>query len=540
MSSDALQYRQLRTPRQHGGVLIEPGWSDVASLIEQNIGKLTGRHDDIQGRDLGDFREEARREVVAAAYEYTEGYLSLSGPRVAQPSRLLLAGHQPELFHPGVWFKNFALAHLSRQLGGVAGGSLALNLVVDNDLARATSVRAPARRKEGLSVSRIRLDRAGGDVPYEQRDVLDYSLFDSFPERVAETLRPWGVEPLVTRFWPSAQEAARRTRKLGLALAQARHQVEAAWGAETLELPMSVACDTWSFRWFASHLLAHLPRFREHYNQALRDYRHVHGIRSRSHPVADLDLQQDWLEAPFWIWSDEEPWRRPLFVRQAGKEVELTDRRQVVLRWPLVPEGNADRAAEAWGAARRRGLRIRPRALVTTMFARLACGDLFLHGIGGAKYDQLTDEILRRFFGVEPPGYLTISATILLPVSRDDVTPEDVRRLEHCLRELRFHPEKHAPTTPEVLELAARKRDWIARQLPKGSRKERHQVIERTNLALQPLVEPTRQQVIRELADLRERLQNTQVLGSREFSFCLFPESMLQSTFHELLPGWMG
>ena len=39
-------------------------------------------------------------------------------------------------------------------------------------------------------------------------------------------------------------------------------------------------------------------------------------------------------------------------------------------------------------------------------FSRFMLGDLFIHGIGGAKYDELGDEIARRFFGIEPPGFL--------------------------------------------------------------------------------------------------------------------------------------
>ena len=37
--------------------------------------------------------------------------------------------------------------------------------------------------------------------------------------------------------------------------------------------------------------------------------------------------------------------------------------------------------------------------------------DLFIHGIGGAKYDELTDQIICRFFGFEPPGFVALSAT---------------------------------------------------------------------------------------------------------------------------------
>ena len=48
------------------------------------------------------------------------------------------------------------------------------------------------------------------------------------------------------------------------------------------------------------------------------------------------------------------------------------------------------------------------------MFSRFLLGDLFIHGIGGAKYDELGDEISRRFFGIEPPGFLTVSMTLWL------------------------------------------------------------------------------------------------------------------------------
>ena len=65
-----------------------------------------------------------------------------------------------------------------------------------------------------------------------------------------------------------------------------------------------------------------------------------------------------------------------------------------------------------------RGIEIRPRALITTMYARLFLSDLFIHGIGGAKYDELTDAIIRRFFGIEPPAYMTVTGTVRLPIPR--------------------------------------------------------------------------------------------------------------------------
>jgi len=64
------------------------------------------------------------------------------------------------------------------------------------------------------------------------------------------------------------------------------------------------------------------------------------------------------------------------------------------------------------------GLKVRSRALTTTLFARVCLGDLFMHGLGGGKYDELTDDLIRRFFGLEPPGYLVLTGTLRLPLPR--------------------------------------------------------------------------------------------------------------------------
>ena len=75
----------------------------------------------------------------------------------------------------------------------------------------------------------------------------------------------------------------------------------------------------------------------------------------------------------------------------AGQETVLSDRQAVEIRLPLTPDGDAARAVEQLADWGRRGVKIRSRALITTLWARLVLGDLFLHGIGGAKYDQVTD-----------------------------------------------------------------------------------------------------------------------------------------------------
>ena len=108
---------------------------------------------------------------------------------------------------------------------------------------------------------------------------------------------------------------------------------------------------------------------------------------------------------------------------------------------------------------------MRSRALTNTLYARLFLADLFIHGIGGGKYDELTDELIRRFYGFEPPEFLVLSATRLLPLPTAPVRLDDHRRLARNLRDLHWNPQRFVSADDSRLrELAARKDALIAEE----------------------------------------------------------------------------
>src|SRR5206468_3595384 len=155
--------------------------------------------------------------------------------------------------------------------------------------------------------------------------------------------------------------------------ALARRALEGSWGVRNLELPLSTLCESEAFLWFASYLLAQLPRFQEVHNAALLRYRVAHGIRSRNHPVPALGTDGGWREAPFWVWRAEAPRRRALLVRQHARSMELriNGEDEPFLELPLSPDREACCAVEALRTLPARRIRLRTRALTTTMFARL-------------------------------------------------------------------------------------------------------------------------------------------------------------------------
>jgi hypothetical protein len=294
-------------------------------------------------------------------------------------------------------------------------------------------------------------------------------------------------------------------------------------------------------RRFSVHLFSELATCREVYNASLTEYRHVNHLRSHTHPVPRLDADDEWLEAPFFVWTTSSPVRRRLYVRRLPSAVVLSDRDGLRLELDLRDGG--DTAMEQLAEAERRGIKLRPRALITTMYARLVLSDLFIHGIGGAKYDELTDLIIRRFFGLEPPSYLTATATFRLPLARPPVTAENLRASVRRLRDLRYRPESF-PGDERVCgdggicerlgALAAEKRDYLTRHDLRRCRSEVFDGLDRLNRAMHDLLRPVEHQMRAQHAELVMQRKQSQLLGSREFSFVLFRADELPARLREL------
>jgi hypothetical protein len=189
--------------------------------------------------------------------------------------------------------------------------------------------------------------------------------------------------------------------------------------------------------------------------------------------------------------------------------------------------------------------KLRPRALATTMYARIFLSDLFIHGIGGAKYDELGDEITRRYLGIEPPELMVVSATTLLPVDQKLISspsdavisklPETVAATRIEIRRTRFSPETFADRFDLSSDLCQAKKELITNPPAPSEKKQWHDQITSINEALSGELEPYRQLLQDRIPQVRQHEAVTSLLNSREHSFCLFPLDRLTNTFHRLL-----
>jgi hypothetical protein len=189
-----------------------------------------------------------------------------------------------------------------------------------------------------------------------------------------------------------------------------------------------------------------------------------------------------------------------------------------------------DSAPSQWMDLAARGLKIRSRALTNTLYARLFVADLFMHGIGGGRYDELTDEIIRRFYGMAPPGFLVLSATRLMPMPTYPIQPSEVRRLERLARDLECNPQRYVKNeSPLVRDLVAEKQAWIEREPGSAQeRRERFGALRASTRQLRPFLAERLRVTRRELEEGERQLQANAVLRRRDYAFCLYPEESLR------------
>jgi hypothetical protein len=533
--------RRYRAPAE-GGVLAEPPFPEIASQLQANRGILNNDSIRIDGTPLSDFRREAIADVLAAARQY---HRDAGEPIPDFPNGpLMMSGHQPELTHVGVLVKTFALHGLARK-----HGLTPLNLIVDNDTAKTTAARVPVlgpnplsprsrstpppteagrgisilpsftpprfRGGDGGGVSSldpsgihllsVPYDRFEGEVPFETRAIVDPVLFESFPDRVMPIARSWGFQPILPEFWDEMRRQRKRTPILGEIVAGTRRFWERRWGCQNLEIPLGRMCATNAFQRFARHIISDLPRFHAVYNECVAEYRQRFHIRSRNHPVPDLHRDGNALEAPFWSVRKGNARRSRLMVRPG--------------EMPLGPQ-------------------LRSRALTTTMFLRVCLSDGFIHGIGGAKYDEVTDAILARWLGIEAPGFVVITATLRLPLPRFPTTSADLHTAERRLRDLEWNPQRYLEDVRDsnVSRLIEEKERLIkAETAGKTERKAWFRKLSDLTGQLRPFVADRLAAATKDLERYRIEASANELLMRRDFAWCMFPEEVVSGFCRQLL-----
>jgi hypothetical protein len=497
---------KIVVPRRQGEVLMEPSLCEMEAAAAHGAGG-------------SESRRRGREHLLAAAAQWRRiiGADPPSGGAFDGP--FILSGHQVEFYHPGVWAKVIIADELAKRTGGMAFDLLVDHDTVDHlgfDVPRESAGGEWAKRMiEFAPASSLPADalRAPGREQFEQWE----AALASFPSTHTDTMA----------FWLGALAPGRETGDGGPAtgysawLSRARRRYEASLGIQAQHVPTSLLCAGPLWREFVHTWISHASDWTAAYNGHVEAYRRGKRIRSPNRPMPNLAREISGnggtYELPFWIYAPGSA-RQRLMVETGGGASRILFQ--------------SERLGIGEVGAEDSGFVIRPRALTLTMYARLYFADFFIHGIGGALYDQITDGLLGELFG-DVPSYGCVSAAWLLPLG-EPADPEDVSALAHRRHHLEHNPQLAldaftAGGPPAAVSglLAERARliEEIGRSL-RGARRDRGEKLRRrglfkqlhaTNADLHAQMPAILRNLDHQLAAARHAAAQNKILQDREF-----------------------
>src|SRR3989304_1720479 len=500
----AMKNITYEVPKRNRDVFLYPSLDRIPELILENRHKIQGYKFEINSIPFQVLRNKTRMEVLRQAVCYTNGIKSLlrkdkSGlclyvrnstqkkvSRVLTQDKLCIneltldyeavknipvvqTGHEPILYHPGIWVKNHLVQYLVNKLDGIG-----VNMIVDNDACNRGFMYVPILSEKSASVGKVALVRNKDHVAYDEIVFDDFGIILQFKEEVIGLLSKNILrEDIKTTIEDMQDMFGQFINRIGEyyqqgctdmvdLLTAARKSLEEDFGIENLEAPVSWMCDTDGFYHFLLHILYEAERFVKIYNEKLAEYRRIHKIRSKANPLPDLKVLGDSIEMPFWVWKAEGQ-RAKCYMVNEGEYIKITDGVDI-----LVILKKSDGVMEDLSRLKvlmEAGIKIRPRAITTTMFSRLFFSDVFIHGIGGGKEETINYKIIKKFFGVEPPAFVTISATLYLPLDAYDSDERGLYGLQRSIGDMRYNPERYAPkdaqSNPEFMNRAKEKQGLL-------------------------------------------------------------------------------
>lgn len=509
-------------PSGHGEVLAQPPVSEWRRIVEANQAAADSWSFSIAGISARELRTLARSDALAVAGLFSTR-LGVAVEASGDPSAPIIAtGHQPDLYHPGVWVKDFMVDRVARSMGASA-----FDLVVDSDGFDSITVASPCfiprveRCRHYLALGQA--DGCYAFAPVPSRE--DLMTFIESTRTSLSTLSAPAVLHHFSGFAEALMAAAEDADNLAELITFARRRYEAPAGTGYLELPMTLLARTEAFRRFLVGVILDCERFAGAYNDELREYRSVTKTRSAAQPVPDLDVD-DWVEVPFW-------------ALQGGRRLAVRVRREEGVLCLLAPDGTVtvslpEDPEAAVAALASSDTIFAPKALALSMFTRMFACDLFIHGVGGGRYDRVTDGIIRRYFGVEPPAYAVASMTLYLPLGAHVTTPEEVSAAKERLNRLDHNPDAllaevdfdDAAERERALALAEEKSRLVAAIAhADADKKSLGMRIKSVNGELAALLAPLRESFTTELERLTVMQAASDILTDRTYPFCFWDPS---------------
>ncbi len=154
----------------------------------------------------------------------------------------------------------------------------------------------------------------------------------------------------------------------------------------------------------------------------------------------------------------------------------------------------------------------------------------------------MTKRIIRDYFGIDPPEYQVLSATLFLPLPTFPATDETLKSAKRLLRDLHWNPQYYIELeksgNSSAVQLIAEKEKLIRYEPPTTDHEARRQwfrALQQVNDRLRPfvraLIPSAEENVKREEAEL----EANRVLKRRDYAWVLYPEEVLRPFLQQFL-----
>jgi len=506
-------------PKQESVIFVRPESSAWSELPVENGSRLQSLPE----------RAKSREELLAIARDYTGG-LAAGGCPGGVCDNIIATGHQPIWHHCGIWAKDLPACKLAKAVGGTA-----LHLVLDHDICD-IALMLPERDGEGYwHLRRVEIESEQHKISVELRPPAGEARQKTFLKTVIAA----HPEAFCSKIWSEcrvfASNGPPRFKNVAHLVTYLQCVLKAALGLPMLYLPVSSLCQSRAFADFVVSIISNASAFAGCYNEGVA--KRTDGSKSGStKAIARLafDESTGQVELPFRLISPDGI-RTSLYViggnsdkiRIGANSKELGE----------LDANHANKGDQLRDILNRHGYLVRPKAVPLTLFVRLYLADLFVHGVGGASYEPVTDYLIEHFYNIKPPGFAVATCTMRLPLAGTaDSAEHDVSGLKHTLHRIKHNPEEYIAESTLAAEPAASllqsKKELIAKATdsaaPTALRKTAWNSLSIINDRLYEYAADAAKMLQREAARAEKSRASDKVRTSREFFFGLFPEQRLR------------
>lgn len=345
--------------------------------------------------------------------------------QVAGKCQIVMSGHQPIIYHPGIQAKLDSIVDLCNGRSNLIG----FNLIIDTDSGDAGTIFYPDWQNGKIVLNKISFV-SNADKLFLFQTIVDSEQIEKIRTILLKAVSALANNCLANSINSLCNHYSGWAGKSAV-LASTHLRRTTTELMNIYELPLSKFVRSVELLKIIANLIADFEKFHTTYNSVLDNFRTTRKIKNHANPFPNLKREEGNMELPFWVIDDRTQSRYPLYVSRKLDQFDMHFGNSNL-------KGLTSETLYSY-LIENQNLIIAPRAMLITIFSRLLLSDLFVHGRGGLKYDACTDIFIKEYFEIEPPAFVVASADQFL----FDKQREEFQKAKEILdnkRQIYFHP----------------------------------------------------------------------------------------------------